>query len=216
MTVLPNQKSGQTLLLDLGANIGSNSYMLVQFSVMGSVAAEEILGIRNPRVSLLNIGIEKQKGFKEIRLTDEILNNTVSINYIGYLEANDLLTGKTDVIVCDGFIGNVMLKTMEGVIRFFFPLLKTYRKSQIFSWSSLPLPIRFCLPDKLTRKLSDFDPDQYNGAYLLGLNGTVIKSHGSANQKAFSFAIKQAVQAIQKKVSQQIASRLESVLFKSE
>lgn len=122
MTVLPHQQKGKTVILDLGANVDSDSAMLVQFAVMGSVMAEEVLGIANPRVALLNIGHEEHKGLESIRDAALSLKALPQLNYIGYLEGNDLLTGKTDVLVCDGFAGNITLKTMEGVVRMFLSL----------------------------------------------------------------------------------------------
>lgn len=104
MTVLPNQQQGKTVVLDLGANVESDSAMLVQFAIMGAVAAEEVLAIDTPRVALLNIGEEETKGLDSIREAAAILRKSPEINYIGYLEGNDLLTGKTDVLVCDGFV----------------------------------------------------------------------------------------------------------------
>lgn len=104
--------------------------MLVQFAIMGSVLAEEVVGIPNPRVALLNIGEEEVKGLDSIRDASAVLKTISSVNYIGYLEANELLTGKTDVLVCDGFTGNVTLKTMEGVVRMFLSLLKSQGKGK--------------------------------------------------------------------------------------
>ncbi|GAB7259761.1 phosphate acyltransferase PlsX [Dickeya ananatis] len=124
MTMLPHQQHGKSVVLDLGANVDCDSTMLVQFAVMGSVMAEEVLGLKNPRVALLNIGEEESKGLASIRDAAAQLKAMPSINYIGYLEGNELLTGKTDVMVCDGFVGNVTLKTMEGVVRMFLSLLK--------------------------------------------------------------------------------------------
>lgn len=112
-------------MLDLGANVNCSSDMLVQFAVMGSVMAEEVVNISKPRVALLNIGEEESKGLDNIREAASVLKETSSINYIGYVEGNELLTGKTDVLVCDGFAGNVSLKTMEGVIRVILSLIKS-------------------------------------------------------------------------------------------
>ena len=130
------------------------------------------------------------------------------------LEANELLTGKTDVLVCDGFTGNVTLKTMEGVVRMFLSLLKSQGEGKKSAWWLILL--KRWLQKSLTRRFSHLNPDQYNGACLLGLRGIVIKSHGAANQRAFSVAIEQAVQAVQRQVPQRIAARLESVLAKSD
>ncbi|WMY72835.1 phosphate acyltransferase PlsX [Buttiauxella selenatireducens] len=209
MTVLPHQQKGKTVVLDLGANVACDSNMLVQFAIMGSVMAEEVLGINSPRVALLNIGEEETKGLDSIRDASALLKTMPSINYIGYLEANELLTGKTDVLVCDGFVGNVTLKTMEGVARMFLSLLKSQGEGKKRSWWLIIL--KHWLQKSLTRRFSHLNPDQYNGACLLGLRGTVIKSHGAANQRAFVVAIEQAVQAVARQVPTRIAARLESV-----
>lgn len=214
MTVLPNQQKGKTVLLDLGANIESDSAMLVQFAIMGAVMAEEILEIANPRVALLNIGQEETKGLATIREAAVTLRASTDVNYIGYLEGNDLLTGKTDVLVCDGFIGNVTLKTMEGVVRMFLSLLKSPGEGKRKAWW-LRLLGRW-IQKRLAKHFSHLNPDQYNGACLLGLRGTVIKSHGAANQRAFSVAIKQAEQAVRRQVPERIAARLQAVLPKSD
>ena len=209
VTVLPHQQKGKTVVLDLGANVDCDSTMLVQFAVMGAVLAEEVVGIANPRVALLNIGEEEMKGLGSIRDAAAVLKTLPSLNYIGYLEANELLTGKTDVLVCDGFTGNVTLKTMEGVVRMFLSLLKSQGEGKKRSWWLLLL--KRWLQKSLTRRFSHLNPDQYNGACLLGLRGSVIKSHGAANQRAFSVAIEQAVQAVQRQIPQRIAARLESL-----
>lgn len=214
MTVLPNQRRGKTVVLDLGANVECDSTMLVQFAVMGAVMAEEVLGVAQPRVALLNIGEEETKGLDNIREAAVVLRNTPAINYIGYLEGNDLLTGKTDVMVCDGFVGNVTLKTMEGVVRMFLSLLKSSSEGGKQAWW-LKLLGRW-LQKRLAKRFGHLNPDQYNGACLLGLRGTVIKSHGAANQSAFAVAIEQAVQAVQRQVPNRIAARLEAVLPKSD
>lgn len=133
VTVLPHQQKGKTVVLDLGANVDCDSTMLVQFAVMGAVLAEEVVGIKI-RVALLNIGEEETKGLDSIREASLMLKTVPTINYIGYLEANELLTGKTDVLVCDGFTGNVTLKTMEGVVRMFLSLLKSQGEGKKRSW----------------------------------------------------------------------------------
>lgn len=214
MSVLPNQRKGKTVVLDLGANVACDSTMLVQFAIMGSVMAEQVLGIPAPRVALLNIGEEETKGLDSIRDAAALLKTLPGLNYIGYLEANELLTGKTDVLVCDGFVGNVTLKTMEGVVRMFLSLLKSQEEKKGRSWWLRLL--KHWLQKKLARRFSHLNPDQYNGACLLGLRGTVIKSHGAANQRAFEVAIEQAVQAVQRQVPQRIAACLESVLPESD
>ncbi|WP_067703184.1 MULTISPECIES: phosphate acyltransferase PlsX [unclassified Erwinia] len=214
MTVLPHQRQGKTVVLDLGANVESDSAMLVQFAIMGAVVAEELLTITHPRVALLNIGQEENKGIASIREAADILRESPDINYIGYLEGNDLLTGKTDVLVCDGFVGNITLKTMEGVVRMFLSLLKSQGegKKRVW-WLSL---LGHLLKKRLARRFGHLNPDQYNGACLLGLRGTVIKSHGAANQSAFAAAIEQAEQAVRRQVPERIAARLQAVLPKSD
>ena len=214
MTVLPHQQRGKTVVLDLGANVDSDSEMLVQFAIMGAVMAEEVLDIANPRVALLNIGQEETKGLESIRSAASTLKASDSINYIGYVEGNDLLTGKTDVLVCDGFVGNVTLKTMEGVVRMFLSLLKSSGEGKKRSWW-LKLLGRW-IQKRLAQRFGHLNPDQYNGACLLGLRGTVIKSHGAANQRAFAVAIEQAEQAVRKQVPERIAARLDAVLARSD
>jgi glycerol-3-phosphate acyltransferase PlsX len=212
VSALPNQNGGKTLLLDLGANAVCDSSMLVQFAVMGAVMAEEILQITNPRVALLNIGEEESKGLDNIQAAAAILRNVRQINYIGYLEGNDLLTDVTDVLVCDGFVGNVTLKTLEGVIRVLLSLLSSGKQKRLW-WMKL---ISYWFKKSLSKRFGHLNPDRYNGACLLGLRSTVIKSHGSANQQAFTVAIEQAVQAVERNVPTQIAARLQAVLPKSE
>ncbi|MGP1928707.1 MAG: phosphate acyltransferase PlsX [Arsenophonus sp. NC-WZS1-MAG3] len=213
--ILPNQKHGKTIILDLGANVNCDSKMLVQFAVMGAVMAEELINISNPRVALLNIGEEESKGLDNIREASSILKAISSINYIGYIEGNELLTGKTDVFVCDGFAGNVTLKTMEGVIRVILSLINpSTTENKISSW--IMKLIKPWLQNHILKRFGHLDPDQYNGASLLGLQGIVIKSHGAANQKAFKAAIEQAIQAIEKQIPDRIANRLNTLLPKSD
>lgn len=215
VSVLPNQKKGKTVVLDLGANVNCDSKMLVQFAVMGAVMAEEIAEIDSPKVALLNIGEEESKGLDNIREAATVLKSTPNINYIGYVEGNELLTGKTDVLVCDGFAGNVSLKTMEGVIRVFLSLIKsTTTENKKTSWWMKIL--KKWLQKRLIKRFGHMNPDQYNGASLLGLRGIVIKSHGGANESAFTAAIEQAVHAVERKIPERIASRLTTVLPKSD
>lgn len=215
VSVLPNQKKGKTVVLDLGANVNCDSKMLVQFAVMGAVMAEEIAEIDSPKVALLNIGEEESKGLDNIREAATVLKSTLNINYIGYVEGNELLTGKTDVLVCDGFAGNVSLKTMEGVIRVFLSLIKssTTENKKTSWWMKI---LKKWLQKRLIKRFGHMNPDQYNGASLLGLRGIVIKSHGGANESAFTAAIEQAVHAVERKIPERIASRLTTVLPKSD
>lgn len=211
-TILPNQNKGKTIILDLGANILCNDVMLVQFAIIGSVLSEQIVGIITPRVALLNIGSEENKGLGSIRQASEILHTISSIHYIGYIEANDILIGKTDVLVCDGFVGNVMLKTMEGIIKIILSLLlSSQSKNKLYYY--LIRSIKFCIGKLFFKQLLQLNPDRYNGAYLIGLRGTVIKSHGGANQYAFAEAIIQAINAVEKNIPEKIASRLNTMML---
>ncbi|WP_392563421.1 phosphate acyltransferase PlsX [Orbus wheelerorum] len=212
VATLPALNNRNTVVLDLGANAECNSDMLVQFALMGDILARSILNIHNPRVALLNIGEEDIKGLDRIRAAASILKSDEKINFIGYLEGNELLTGKTDVLVCDGFVGNVTLKTVEGLIKIFLSStqLMTKRHSLIMKLAG------YWLQKKMTKNFGHLDPSHYNGACLLGLQSIVIKSHGSANQKSFLAAIEQAILAIKNNIPERIATSLSSTLPKSE
>lgn len=214
VSAIPNQTHNRTLVLDLGANVVCDSNMLVQFALMGSVLAKETLHLENPRVALLNIGEEENKGLDNIKAASVLLKHIKSINYIGYVEGNDLLTGKTDVLVCDGFVGNVTLKTLEGVVRVFISLLKSPNTTNNRSWILNILGRWF--QKRAAKRFGHLHPDQYNGACLLGLRNTVIKSHGAANQNAFAIAITQAIESVERDVPGRIAKCLETVLPKSD
>ncbi|CAL1329266.1 Phosphate acyltransferase [Candidatus Providencia siddallii] len=213
MTIIPNIKKKQTILLDLGANINCTSEMLIQFAIMGSVVAEEIINIIKPKVALLNIGKEENKGLDNIQKAAAILKKITSINYIGYAEGDDLLIGKTDVLVCDGFIGNVLLKTMEGVIRVIFSFFKSTDKTTNNNYF-IQL-IKKILIKKITKHFFNLNPDQYNGAIILGLKNIVIKSHGSANEKAFKSAIDYTIRIIQKQIPEKITDKLNILSLRS-
>ncbi|MGL4601046.1 MAG: phosphate acyltransferase PlsX [Plesiomonas sp.] len=211
VAALPNIQRGKTLLLDLGANVDSSASMLFQFAVMGAVLAEELYAVRSPQVALLNIGEEEVKGNDTIRQAAEYLKQCPDICYQGYIEGNHILTGKADVVVCDGFVGNVTLKTMEGVAHLFLSQLRS--KTQTHS------VLRFLgrwLLKKAFSRMGELNPDQYNGASLLGLRGIVVKSHGGANQQALVCAIEQAAQEVHRQVPARIAARLDAVLLKSD
>lgn len=215
MSILKHKNHGNTVMLDLGANIDSNSDMLVQFAIMGVVIAEEILNIFHPRVSLLNIGKEENKGTQTIHRAAMYIKEILSLNYIGYLESSDVLTGKTDVLICDGLIGNMVLKTMEGLAKIFFAELEMLHiNKKYFCFSKL---MRYIINKTcLVNDIKYLNPNQYNGACLLGLNGTVIKSHGAANQNKFAIAIIQAENFVYKKIPQLIAARLSTVFARSD
>ena len=190
-------------VLDLGANVDCSARQLFEFAVMGSEAVSELTGIERPRVGLLNIGSEINKGSLRVREVSELLRDSRSLNYIGHIEGNELFHDRADVVVCDGFVGNVVLKASEG--------LADYMQDEMHRALSGNLLLRLMAP-LLRRALKPMgerlDPHQYNGVSLLGLQGVVVKSHGNAGQHAFEVAIRQAVRACQSDMPQRIAGRL--------
>ena len=189
-----------TKLLDLGANVDCSSEDLLGFAIMGSVLARYTSEIENPTVALLNIGMEEIKGNEQIRKASEILEES-NINYIGYVEGDDIFKGTVDVIVCDGFIGNIALKSSEGVANMLSSIAREeYRKNLITKMSGfLSLPVLNNLKKRL-------DPRRHNGASLLGLKGTVVKSHGSADELSFANAIEVARDESTRKIPDQIGN----------
>ncbi len=173
ISALPTASGGKTWMLDLGANVSSDADSLFQFAVMGSALAEQYLE-RPAKVAILNIGAEEIKGNDLVKRCSEMLSQTKSVNFTGYIEGNQLLTDNADVVVCDGFVGNVCLKTCEGTAQLFIEKLRAY-----FASSSIKGWIARKLFSGLFDELKTLNPDQYNGASLLGLRGIVIKSHGS-------------------------------------
>ena len=187
ISLIPTITGGHTVMLDLGANIDCDTQNLYQFALMGSIFAENRLNLVYPRIGLLNIGVEEIKGYKSIREAANLLEKDTALNYIGFIEGNLLLNGKADVIVTDGFAGNVALKTLEGAAKNVIGLLKgksrNYLLKPLFSWL-----MRTLFKDSY-QQLKKINPDQYNGASLIGLTAVVVKSHGSANIEAFTCAI---------------------------
>lgn len=203
-----NRETGQRVsayMLDLGANVDCSVEHLVQFALMGSVLAQN--KIARPRVALLNIGEEESKGISVIKEAAVRLAACPHIHYVGFVEGNDIFTDKADVIVCDGFIGNIALKTMEGVATFISSAVKGAVKKNL--WSKL-LAL-FALPILLKIK-GELDLNQYNGASLLGLNGIVVKSHGRSDAKALCTAISEAVKEVEKQVPHRIKNELQHIL----
>ncbi len=201
-TTVPN-KHGRVHWLDLGANVDSSAQQLQQFAVMGSALCTVVDGIEAPQVGLLNIGSEAIKGNDTVKKASELLENS-PLNYIGFVEGNDIYNGKkVDVIACDGFIGNIALKTSEGLAGFVGDLLKENFKRNLFTkfLAIVALPV-------LKRVMKTLDPGKYNGASLLGLNGIVIKSHGGADAKAFANAIRIA----ELEVDKQLPSKIRNLL----
>ena len=174
---------------------------------MGSVLSRVVDDIPNPRVALLNIGSEEVKGNDQIKKAAQILSQNELINYVGFVEGDDLFKGKVDVVVCDGFIGNVVLKTIEGALK----LVSFYAKRNMLRNIFTKLTALLAYP--MLRELQkDIDPNRYNGATLIGLRGVVIKSLGGANSGAFTSALEKAVLEVKKKVPQRIHDELARIL----
>lgn len=208
ISALPSIEGNPVYMLDLGATVNCDADTLFQFAVMGAVMAEEVVGINKPKVALLNMGEEEIKGSDQIKRASMLLANCHDINYIGYIEGNDIFSGKADVVVCDGFVGNVALKTCEGVakliLRRFESSIKERVTAQLFGWLIKPF---------IKNLYQGVNPDHYNGASLIGLRGIVVKSHGNATKDAFLSAIRQAVREIERQVPAKIKDRLEHVLI---
>ncbi|WP_404403048.1 phosphate acyltransferase PlsX [Idiomarina seosinensis] len=208
MAALPNARGGRSYLLDLGANASCDSETLFQFGVMGSVAAQVIESSASPKVSLLNMGEEDIKGNDVVKNAAQRLSASEHVNYRGFIEGNHLFSGKADVIVCDGFVGNIALKSCEGLATLIVEQMKSALMSHwMYRWF-----FRF-LQKRTQKSWEPLKPDHYNGASLIGLRGVVIKSHGSANSKAFGSAIKQAVTEAHAQLPERIKDRVESVLL---
>jgi len=194
---------GCTFLLDLGANINVGPDLLRDFALMGSALAKAS-GVSSPQVALLNIGTEAHKGTGVVQETQALLAADPRVNYAGFIEADSIFTGKVNVIVCDGFHGNIALKTSEGVAKFIANKLSAEFRRH---WSNRLLA--FLAWPMLRRLRSQLNPVRYNGASLLGLQKTVIKSHGSANESAFLQALvvarEQVIQQVPLKIAQLIA-----------
>jgi len=206
ITAIPSP-SGSSYMLDLGANVDCSAEHLLQFAIMGSVMTQAVENISEPRVGLLNVGSEEIKGNEQVKLASRLIKEHGGINYIGYIEGDDIFSDKVDVVVCDGFVGNIALKSSEGVARMIGGQL---RSSFASSWyrkllAALVAPVL----DEIKRHI---DPSRRNGASLLGLQGIVVKSHGSANRKCFGYAIDQAVTEVVMDVPSQINRQLEKHL----
>lgn len=200
-------KTGTARVLDLGANVDCTTEQLFQFAVMGSVLATAMDNIAAPRVGLMNIGEEEIKGNKQVKDAAAKLNRNPYINYIGYVEGSDIYSGKADVIVCDGFVGNIALKASEGMAK-----LISYFIKKAFTETWYAKIGAFFSYHALKKIASTLDPRRYNGASLLGLKAIVIKSHGSADKYAFATAIEQALKEVELNIPQRIAERVTIIM----
>jgi glycerol-3-phosphate acyltransferase PlsX len=200
-SILPNQKGGPTYMLDLGANVDCEPHHLHQFAIMGSVlftAMEK----RQPSIGLLNVGTEEIKGNEVVKATGVLLradHQRGVLNFHGNVEGNDIFKGTADVVVCDGFVGNVTLKAVEGVSRFFKATLMESTLSRLGALLAM-------------KSLKKLNPESYNGAGLLGLKGLVFKSHGGANAFAYEWAIRRAYNAAKYNVQEQLSSLIAEML----
>ncbi len=201
--LMPTMK-GQTVVLDLGANVDCSNDNLVQFALMGDIFSQLVLGIKKPKIGLLNVGSEHIKGNIIVKQTFNDLKKISSkINFFGFIEGNDINKGIVDVVVTDGFSGNIALKTAEGVAELIFTFLQNAYKSSIIS------KIGYILSKPaLNRFKARIDPRKYNGAVLLGLNGIVVKSHGATDAFGFCNAISVAVSLIENSYVNEIEKKM--------
>lgn len=198
---LPNEK-GFSLLLDAGANVDCKPKHLQQFSIMGSIYSQKVLGVDKPKVGLVNIGVEKEKGNELTKKAYEVLESS-NINFYGNLEARDVLKGYVDILICDGFVGNIILKVTEGVVSTIFKTLKSeFTKNLLTKIGAL------ILKPGLKNFKNKLDYSEVGGAPLLGVKGAVIKAHGSSNSKAIKNAVRQAKLFIDNDVISKIESEI--------
>ncbi len=205
-TVMPNRKAGYTTVLDLGANVDCTPEHLLQFAIMGSALVAAVNGNEEPTVGLLNIGEEAIKGSETIKRAAELLRAAGSagqINFHGNVEGNDIFAGTTDIVVCDGFVGNVLLKTSEGLASMLSDFIK-----QEFTRNPLTKLAALAALPVLRRFKQRVDPRGYNGAALLGLRGLVFKSHGSADAYAFEQALARAYDAARNRLLDRVHDRI--------
>lgn len=194
---------GSVHMLDLGANTTSDPQQLFQFALMGSIVTGDIRALEQPRIALLNIGVEDTKGSASVRDAADLLKAS-GLNYVGFIEGNEIFSGKADVVVTDGFTGNVALKTMEGTVG----LARHYLR-RAFTRNLLARCQALIAAPVLNRLRREMDSRNYNGASLVGLNGIVIKSHGGADAHAFQHAIETALVEVKNQVPVQIGNLLD-------
>jgi glycerol-3-phosphate acyltransferase PlsX len=201
-TVLPNMKGGYTYVLDLGANVDCTAEQLMQFGVMGAMLVAAVEHRERPSVGLLNIGVEDIKGNETVKHAAELLRDS-GLNFYGNVEGDDIYKGTTDVVVCDGFVGNALLKASEGVANMIVGFLR-----QEFTRNPFNMLAAWMAKPVLKALRARMDPGKYNGASLLGLKGIVIKSHGSADVYAFRRALQRALEEVENSVPQRIAAKI--------
>jgi len=201
-SLMPNSRGGATTMLDLGANVDCTAEHLLQFGIMGSALVSTLEGKARPTVGLLNIGEEVIKGNEVVKQAAELLRAS-NLNFYGNVEGNDIFTGRTDVIVCDGFVGNVALKTSEGLAQMIGAFIR-----EEFTRSLSSKIVALLASPILSRFKKRVDHRRYNGAALLGLRGVVIKSHGSADIYAFGWALKRGFDAARGRLLDGVSNEL--------
>ena len=194
-----------TYILDLGANVQCSAKQLAEFALLGSLAAKVLDDIDTPTVRLLNVGEESSKGNEIIQQAAALIAADSRINYCGFIEGDGIFQGQVDVVVCDGFIGNVALKSSEGAAKFISQMLVELFRS---NWLGRLAALLLARP--LRELKTSLDPARYNGAYLLGLNGVVIKSHGAADTVAFGYALDVAIDAATRNLPAALLPQLQS------
>jgi len=195
-------KNGQTTVLDLGANVNCTPEQLLQFAAMGSALVTAVDGIERPTIGLLNIGAEAIKGNDVVKQAAELLKSS-SLNFAGNVEGNDIFKGTTDVVVCDGFVGNVMLKACEGFVTMLYDYLRAeFTRNPL---TKLAAALAYPVLAAFRRRI---DPRRYNGASLVGLKGVVVKSHGGADALAFRYALQKAHAEVTHRVLERIAQQI--------
>ena len=211
---IPNQKDKPTYMLDLGANVDCNANHLHQFAIMGSALVCAIENISKPTIGLLNVGSEEIKGNEVVKQVTELLRQDHErgvLNFYGNVEGNDIFAGTTDIVVCDGFVGNVTLKAVEGLGHFIKNVIRTEIKSNFLNMLGAAIATGAFL--KISKRLN---PARYNGACLVGLRGLVFKSHGNANSYAFTYALQRAAEAVRHDVLSQISDIMSRLITANE
>lgn len=206
-SLIPTLNGKSSVMLDLGANIEVSNHQLQQFAEMGNLFAQVMLDLVYPRLSLLNIGTEENKGTAQLQAVHQLLKNRQDLNYTGFIESDKLTSYLTDVIICDGYTGNIALKALEGAAKNIISLFKKEKADSNICRNTKRYLLK-AMFYRYYRKLQQINPDRHNGATLLGLSKVVVKSHGGANINAFYYAIDYAVQQIQGDIPNKILEGL--------
>lgn len=204
-TSIPTE-NGSCLVLDLGANTDCSANQLAQFALLGSLTSEYLYSVKSPIVKLLNIGTESTKGNMVVKQSADLFQGLSIFNYQGFIEGDGLFSGEADVVVCDGFSGNIALKSSEGTAKFI-----GYRFSRFLKQNWRTKLARLLIGNYLSELEASLQPDFYNGALLIGLKGTVIKSHGGSNMLGFKAALNTAIESAQHQLPDRLSSRLEQI-----